>query len=80
MRGAAKSLLPLPTAYMGNVTKTTKLAAGWVMSQRQLRWQLESYPKTIPAIEAFFEFPSHSIENGHKRAKSNTSENGRFSP
>ena len=65
---------------MGNVTKTTKVAAGWVMSQRQLRWQLEAYPKTIPAIEAFFEFPSHSIENGHKRAKSNIPENGRFSP
>ena len=42
--------------------------------------QLGAYPKTIPAIKAFFEFPSHSIENGHKRAKSNTSENGRFSP
>ena len=63
MRGAAKSLAPLPTDKMGNV-------------KGQLRWQLETYPKTIPAIEAFFEFPSHSIENGHKRAKSNTSENG----
>ena len=45
------------------------------MLQRQLKWQLEACPKTIPAIEAFFEFPSHSIENGHKSAKSNTSEN-----
>ena len=35
------------------------------MLQRQLRWQLEVYPKTIPTIEAFFEFPSHSLENGH---------------
>ena len=50
------------------------------MSQRQLRWQLEAYPKTITAIEVFFEFPFHSIENGHKRAKSNTPENDRFSP
>jgi len=50
------------------------------MSRGQLRWQLEAYPKTIPAIEAFFEFPSYSLENGHKRAKSNISENGLFSP
>ena len=42
------------------------------MSQRQLGWQLEAYPYTIPAIEAFFEFPYNSLENGHKRAKSGT--------
>ena len=45
------------------------------MSQRQQKWQPEAYPKAIPAIEAFFEFPFHSIENENKRAKTNTSEN-----
>ena len=48
MRGAAKSLAPLPTAWMDNITGTTG-------------YWLKAYSNTIPAIEAFFEFP-HSSE------------------
>ena len=41
---------------MGNVTNTTKVAAG-SLSQNNSRHR------------GVFDFPSHSIENGHKRAK-----------
>ena len=45
MRGAAKSLAPLPTAWMDNITGKTEVLAD----------SLD--PNTFPAIEAFFEFP-----------------------
>ena len=50
------------------------------MSQGQLRWQLEAYSKTIPAIEAFFEFPHSSEDIGHKLAKSTPQKMADFHP
>ena len=40
------------------------------MLRGQLRNWLRAYPNTIPAIEAFFEFPHSSEDIGQKLAKS----------
>ena len=50
------------------------------MLQGKLRYWLIAYPSTIPAIEAFFEFPLSSEDIGHKSAKSTPQKMADFHP
>ena len=50
------------------------------MLQGQLRYWLKAYPNTIPATEAFFEFPHSSEDIGHKLAKSTPQKMADFYP
>ena len=66
-RGAAKSLAPLPTGRIDNITGTTEVLA-------------ESLSQYYSRHRGVFEFPHSSKDKGHKFAKSTPQKMADFRP